>query len=89
MINNNILHKHCKEITHKDALNKTYSLIEKHRVPVVQSNSVLGYGKIMKNIEVYKDNLWMTEKIAKKYHKTIAYDIFNLYLKYNGRDTNK
>ena len=44
MINNNILHKLYKEIMHKDALNKIYSLIEKHWAPVAQLDRALGYG---------------------------------------------
>ena len=44
LINNNILHKHYKEIMHKDALNKTYSLIEKQGAPVAQLDRALGYG---------------------------------------------
>ena len=33
-----------KEITHKDASNKVFSLIRKHWAPVAQLDRALGYG---------------------------------------------
>ena len=42
--NNNLQHLNYKKITYKDASNKTYSLIKKHRAPVAQLDRALGYG---------------------------------------------
>ena len=44
LFNNNILLCYHKEMTQKDALNKTYSLIKKHGAPVAQLDRALGYG---------------------------------------------
>ena len=53
--NNNLQHLNYKKITYKDALNKTYSLIEKQWAPVAQLDRALCYGTIGSASRTFRD----------------------------------